>query len=150
MTHVDRPQVNKLETRGNHSPVDVLRVFLKLGLISFGGPIAHIGYFRDEFVVHRRWLDDQGSEDCQGRALWALGVAVGRSPIRTFQMIALACAGLDLQLVISLGGGQDPALLGDLPGDPIVVGGRDNKSDVRQHLHRDGQAVEPKAWPDQN
>ena len=37
-------------------------------------------------------------------------------------MIAEACAGLDLQLVISLGGGQDPALLGDLPGDPIVVG----------------------------
>ncbi len=42
--------------------------------------------------------------------------------LRTFRMIAEACAGLDLQLVISLGGGQDPALLGDLPGDPIVVG----------------------------
>jgi MGT family glycosyltransferase len=37
-------------------------------------------------------------------------------------MMAEACAGLDLQLVISLGGGQDPALLRDLPGDPIVVG----------------------------
>ena len=42
--------------------------------------------------------------------------------LRTFQMIAEACAGLDLQLVISLGGGQDPALLGDLPGEPVVVG----------------------------
>ena len=42
--------------------------------------------------------------------------------LRTFRVIAEACAGLDLQLVISLGGGQDPALLGDLPGDPIVVG----------------------------
>jgi MGT family glycosyltransferase len=42
--------------------------------------------------------------------------------LHTFRMIAEACAGLDLQLVISLGGGQDPALLGDLPGDPIVVG----------------------------
>ena len=42
--------------------------------------------------------------------------------LRTFRMIAEACAGLDLQLVISLGGGQDPALLGDLPGDPVVVG----------------------------
>src|SRR5215472_15091804 len=40
----------------------------------------------------------------------------------TFGMIAQACVGLDLQLVISLGGGQDPALLADLPGDPIVVG----------------------------
>ena len=42
--------------------------------------------------------------------------------LRTFRVIAEACAGLDLQLVISLGGGQDPALLGDLPGDPVVVG----------------------------
>src|SRR5262249_50553257 len=40
----------------------------------------------------------------------------------TFRMIAEACAGTGLQLVISLGGGQHPALLGDLPGDPIVVG----------------------------
>jgi MGT family glycosyltransferase len=42
--------------------------------------------------------------------------------LRTFRVIAEACAGLDLQLVISLGGGQSPELLGDLPGDPIVVG----------------------------
>jgi MGT family glycosyltransferase len=42
--------------------------------------------------------------------------------LRTFRMIAEACAGLNLQLVISLGGGQDPALFGDLPGDPVVVG----------------------------
>jgi MGT family glycosyltransferase len=42
--------------------------------------------------------------------------------LRTFRMIAEACAGLDVQLVISMGGGQDPALLGDLPGDPVVVG----------------------------
>jgi zeaxanthin glucosyltransferase len=42
--------------------------------------------------------------------------------LRTFRTIAEACAGLDLQLVISLGGGQDPTLLGDLPGDPVVVG----------------------------
>jgi MGT family glycosyltransferase len=42
--------------------------------------------------------------------------------LETFRMMAEACAGLDLQLVISLGGGQDPALLGDLRGDPVVVG----------------------------
>jgi len=42
--------------------------------------------------------------------------------LRTFRVIAEACAGLDLQLVISLGGGQNPALLADLPGDPVVVG----------------------------
>src|SRR5271170_1496666 len=44
--------------------------------------------FHNLMSFDRRWLDDQGSEDCQGRALWALGVAVGRSPVRTFQMIA--------------------------------------------------------------
>jgi chromate transporter len=37
----------------------VLFAFLKLGLISFGGPIAHLGYFRDEFVMRRRWLKDE-------------------------------------------------------------------------------------------
>src|SRR5262249_7263795 len=42
--------------------------------------------------------------------------------LRTFRMMAEACVGLGLQLVMSLGGGQDPALLADLPGDPIVVG----------------------------
>jgi len=42
--------------------------------------------------------------------------------LRTFRMMAEACAALDLQLVISLGGGQNPALLADLPGDPVVVG----------------------------
>ena len=34
-------------------------MFFKLGVTSFGGPIAHIGYFREEFVVRRRWLDEQ-------------------------------------------------------------------------------------------
>jgi MGT family glycosyltransferase len=42
--------------------------------------------------------------------------------LRPYRVIAEACAGLDLQLVISLGGGQDPSVLGDLPGDPVVVG----------------------------
>src|ERR1700741_5686426 len=41
------------------SPLEVFRVFLKLGISSFGGPIAHIGYFREEFVVRRRWLSEQ-------------------------------------------------------------------------------------------
>lgn len=44
--------------------------------------------FHNHLSFDRRWLDDQGSEDCQGRAIWALGVGVGRSPFRTFQMMA--------------------------------------------------------------
>lgn len=38
---------------------EVFRVFLKLGLTSFGGPIAHLGYFRTEFVERRRWMNDR-------------------------------------------------------------------------------------------
>jgi chromate transporter len=84
MSHVDRPQISTLEARKKHSPVEVLLVFLKLGLISFGGPIAHIGYFRDEFVVRRRWLDDATYTDlvalCQflpGPASSQVGMSIG-------------------------------------------------------------------------
>jgi chromate transporter len=37
------------------SAFEVLLAFAKLGVSCFGGPIAHIGYFRQEFVVRRRW-----------------------------------------------------------------------------------------------
>lgn len=46
------------------------------------------GRFHNHMSFDRRWLDDQGSEDCHGRALWALGVSVGSSPFRSFQMMA--------------------------------------------------------------
>ena len=39
--------------------VEIFLIFLKLGLSSFGGPIAHIGYFRKEFIDKRNWLNDQ-------------------------------------------------------------------------------------------
>jgi len=42
----------------DHHPWAVFRVFLRLGLTSFGGPIAHLAYFRAEFVQRRRWLDE--------------------------------------------------------------------------------------------
>jgi chromate transporter len=66
------------------NPVEVFRVFLKLGVSSFGGPIAHIGYFREEFVVRRRWLDEQAFVDlvalCQflpGPASSQTGFSIG-------------------------------------------------------------------------
>jgi chromate transporter len=66
------------------SPVEVLRVFLKLGLTSFGGPIAHLGYFRREFVVRRGWLNERAYADlvalCQflpGPASSQTGFAIG-------------------------------------------------------------------------
>ena len=59
------PNAGTRDTSGGPagSPLEVLRVFLKLGSSSFGGPIAHIGYFRQEFVVRRRWLDEQAFVD---------------------------------------------------------------------------------------
>jgi chromate transporter len=68
--------------RGN--AVEVFAAFLKLGLTSFGGPIAHLGYFRDEFVVRRRWIDESAYADlvalCQflpGPASSQVGFALG-------------------------------------------------------------------------
>jgi chromate transporter len=65
---------------------EVLLVFLRLGLTSFGGPIAHLGYFHDEFVVRRRWLDEKTYVDlvalCQflpGPASSQVGLAIGLS-----------------------------------------------------------------------
>ncbi len=48
-------------TRG--SAGEVFAAFFKLGLTSFGGPIAHLGYFRDELVLRRKWIDDRGYAD---------------------------------------------------------------------------------------
>ena len=67
-----------------HSAFEVLRVFAKLGVGSFGGPIAHLGYFRTEFVGRRRWLDEQEYADlvalCQflpGPASSQVGFSIG-------------------------------------------------------------------------
>ncbi|WP_153010572.1 chromate efflux transporter [Falsirhodobacter sp. alg1] len=64
--------------------LEVFRAFLKLGLTSFGGPVAHIGYFRDELVVRRKWLTEENYADllalCQflpGPASSQLGFALG-------------------------------------------------------------------------
>ncbi|MDP6804406.1 MAG: chromate efflux transporter [Rhodospirillales bacterium] len=66
------------------SVLSVFRVFLRLGAICFGGPVAHFGYYRDEFVVRRGWLDDREFADltalCQflpGPASSQFGIAVG-------------------------------------------------------------------------
>ena len=68
----------------NGSPFEVFFAFLRLGLTSFGGPVAHLGYFRTEFVDRRKWLDDRSYSDlvalCQflpGPASSQLGIALG-------------------------------------------------------------------------
>ncbi len=66
------------------SVAEVLRASLKLGLTSFGGPIAHIGYYRAEYVTRRGWLDDASFADLvalaqglPGPASSQLGIAIG-------------------------------------------------------------------------
>src|SRR5215470_16104390 len=63
---------------------EVLAVFLRLGLTSFGGPVAHLGYFHTEFVERRRWLDERSYVDlvalCQflpGPASSQVGIGTG-------------------------------------------------------------------------
>lgn len=63
---------------------EVFQAFLALGLTSFGGPVAHLGYFREAFVVRRKWMSEQAYADlvalCQflpGPASSQVGMAVG-------------------------------------------------------------------------
>ena len=65
---------------------EVFAAFLRLGLTSFGGPIAHLGYFHEEFVVRRRWLDEKTYVDLvalsqllPGPASSKVGIALGLS-----------------------------------------------------------------------
>jgi len=81
--------VTPAERLGGNEPASawtVFTVFLRLGLTSFGGPIAHLGYFREEFVVRRRWLTERSYADlvalCQflpGPASSQVGMAIGLS-----------------------------------------------------------------------
>lgn len=66
------------------NPFIIFLIFLRLGLTSFGGPVAHIGYFRDEFVSRRKWISEQSYADlvalCQflpGPASSQVGFALG-------------------------------------------------------------------------
>jgi chromate transporter len=66
------------------SPLEVLAVATRLGLTSFGGPVAHLGYFRDEYVNRRQWVDETTYADIvalsqflPGPASSKVGIALG-------------------------------------------------------------------------
>lgn len=72
------------EVKMKNKYIDILKASTKLGLTSFGGPAAHIGYFRDEYVEKRKWLDDKLYADivalCQflpGPASSQVGISIG-------------------------------------------------------------------------
>ena len=81
---VMRPTSSASPATSRGSALEVFWVALRLGLTCFGGPIAHLGYFRDEYVQRRRWLDDATYADlvalCQflpGPASSQVGIAIG-------------------------------------------------------------------------
>lgn len=95
-----------MTTAGHETPerpagtaAEVFGAFLKLGLTSFGGPIAHLGYFRDELVVRRRWIDEAGYAElvalCQflpGPASSQVGFSLGLLRAGWLGALAAWCA----------------------------------------------------------
>jgi len=100
-------------------PLEVLAAATRLGLTSFGGPIAHLGYFRDEYVVRRKWVDEHTYADlvalCQflpGPASSQVGMALGifRAGLLGGQDI-VAAQRMDMKMA---GGGRGEAFAGQL------------------------------------
>jgi chromate transporter len=94
--------------RHESTPWPVFLIFLRLGLTSFGGPIAHLGYFRDEFVTRRQWLSERSYAElvalCQflpGPASSQMGMALGLSRAGYGGALA-AWAGFTLPSAIAL------------------------------------------------
>ena len=88
--------------------LEVLLVFSRLGLTSFGGPIAHLGYFRDEFVTKRKWISEHAYADlvalCQflpGPASSQVGMGIGLSRLGIWGAI-LAWIGFTIPSAIVL------------------------------------------------
>ncbi len=114
---------------GRQTPGAVFLAFLVLGLTSFGGPIAHLGYFRAEFVERRRWLDDRAYADlvalCQflpGPASSQAGFGIGLMKAGLPGALA-AFAGFTLpSAVLMIAFGLGLAALGEAIPPPILHG----------------------------
>lgn len=102
---------------------EVFAAFSKLGLISFGGPVAHLGYFREEFVARRRWLDDGAFADlvalCQflpgpasSQVVFALGMRRAGLAGGLVASLCFTTPSAILMILFALG----VAALGDLEG----------------------------------
>lgn len=111
------------------APLLVLLVFLRLGCTSFGGPVAHLGYFRAEFVERRRWLGDRAYADlvalCQflpGPASSQVGIAIG---LQRAGILGLVAAWLGFTLpsaVLLFGFALGVSTLGDVSQAGWVLG----------------------------
>src|SRR5260370_3201774 len=79
--------------------LEVLLAFLRLGMTSFGGPVAHLGYFRAEFVARRKWLDERSYVDIVALCQFLPGPASSQGGIT----LGLLRAGLPRALAAWLG-----------------------------------------------
>lgn len=86
--------------RAGGSVAEVFLAFLKLGLTSFGGPIAHLGYFRNELVLRRKWIDESGYADLVALCQFLPGPASSQVG---FSLGILRCNGLKGGLAAWLG-----------------------------------------------
>ena len=107
----DQAEGAAAEIVGGHKPnslLEVLWVSSRLGLTSFGGPIAHLGYFHEEYVKRRKWIDEQSYADlvalCQflpGPASSQVGIAIGIARARLLGGVA-AWLGFTLPSALAL------------------------------------------------
>ncbi len=116
------------------SVAEVFGAFLKLGLTSFGGPVAHLGYFREEFVNQRKWLSDRAYGDlvalCQflpGPASSQVGFALGLlragwgGALAAFAAFTLPSALALILLALTAAKIEGPLALGALHGLKLVA-----------------------------
>src|SRR5580698_3715502 len=80
------PETKRQASEKSGTVGEVFAVFIRLGLTCFGGPIAHLGYFHDEIIVRRKWLDEKTyvdlvalSQFLPGPASSKVGIAIGLS-----------------------------------------------------------------------
>jgi chromate transporter len=131
---MDRGQDSDAAASPEGNAREVFAAFLKLGLTSFGGPIAHLGYFRDELVTRRRWLSDGGYADlvalCQflpGPASSQVGFALGlmragwMGALAAFTAFTLPSAVLLFVFAMTAASISGPVGLGALAGLKIVA-----------------------------
>lgn len=126
---IDSPDESGTPGHTHGTVGEVFRTFLRLGLTSFGGPIAHLGYFRDELVTRRRWLRDREYADLvalsqflPGPASSQVGFALGLHRAGPFGAFAAWAAFTLPSAVLLVAFAYGAALFDNVIGSGVLVG----------------------------
>ena len=126
---IDSPDESGTSGHAHGTVGEVFRTFLRLGLTSFGGPIAHLGYFRDELVTRRRWLRDREYADLvalsqflPGPASSQVGFALGLHRAGPFGAFAAWAAFTLPSAVLLVAFAYGAALFDNVIGSGVLVG----------------------------